>query len=255
MAQCALDQFIMWYDYASPKLCVYNSSMHRLRNVACKRYSAICCNSKFVFCLFDKTSHSELSNSYEPGGSDYENVYISHDEDDDVEYEQEEEEEEECSTQRIQARHLDTLSKASFIFYVREKKYSIKQIVTDEHHVVALSCLDREPFNQWYMSIFDLQATRDEKIDGANSTAARRRKVYLAERFVRLDIESVWLSSVFLLDGWLLFHLNNELVWIDKEGARSETRTEWDSKKLNGIFASGSSLILTQRNGKLLLKR
>ena len=123
------------------------------------------------------------------------------------------------------------------------KKYRIEQILADERHVVAMSCLkDSELSSEWFMSIFDL-ATYNES------------QFFLAERHFGLAFESVWLPCVFLLDGWLVVarENENELVWFDKKGKRNETSTEWDSQKI--IFSTGSSLFFMQPDGKLLMKR
>ena len=136
------------------------------------------------------------------------------------------------------------------------KENKIKRIMSDEHHLVAMSQLAvREPESpRWFMSVFDLQAISDADVRVAGQAAAAC-KFFLAERHVRLDMESARTPVVFLLDGWLVFRLENELAWIDKEGKRTETSTEWNSKKWLGIYASGSTLILTRHDGKILLKR
>ena len=107
--------------------------------------------------------------------------------------------------------------------------------------------------HQRFISLFDLQAICKKSDD--KDTGKAEHKFFLAERHVRLDMESAWTPPLFLFEGWLVFRLQNELVWYDKEGQRSETRTELDSNSWIRIFASGSSLILRKRDGKLLLKR
>ena len=226
-AQCGPNEFVVFHNLDLPELSVYDSALKRLRSASCKDFSSICCNSKFVFGLWD-TGDSGESDS----------------DDDDEAGDEQKEEEEEYSTHRIQARHLDTLRKA-FDLPV-PKKYRIYQIVADEHHVVAVSRL--AGFTHWFMSVFDLQATCNE-----SGRVARGRKLFLAERHVRLDIESFSASEMFLFDGWLVVPLENELVWFDKRGARSETSTEWDSE--TDIYSCGSSLLIVLHDDKLLLKR
>ena len=232
VAQCGPNQFVVFYACQSPKLMVYNSSFHCLRIVSCKNFSNICCNSKFVFGLWN------TYDSFDSDGDDGDNH---------ERYEQEREEQ--PSSQRIQVRHLDTLSKA---FSLRAPdEYTIEQILADEHHVVAMSQLNSERDSpHWYMSIFNL-ATCNE----SDETAART-KFFQAEKTIDLAIESVSLANVFLFDGWLVFPLKDEdeLVWFDKNGARSETTTEWDSDYLKEIFSFGSGLLFAQNDSKILLK-
>ena len=219
VGQCGPSEFIVCHYSDSPELSVYDSDLKCLRNVGCRDFSSFCCNSQFVFGLWN-TGDSCLADS----------------DDDDKQ-------EEEYSSHRIQARHLDTLSKA---FSLRvPKKYTIERIMADERHVVAMSFLkDSKLSSEWFMSIFDL-ATYSES------------DFFLAERHVGLAIESYSLPRVFLFDGWLVVprENQNELVWFDKRGARSETSTKWDSDDLNNICSSGSSLFFIQRDGNLLLKR
>ena len=222
VAQCGSNHFALYYHPDSPKLCVYNSSLHRLRNVRCKYFSTICGNSKLVFGMWDS-------------GDSYE-----------TDYDDDEEEEEEYSNLRIQAHHLDTLSKA-FELRVPEK-YVIEQVMADEQHLVTISQPYKEWSRQWCVSVFDVQAICKESDKAA-------RKFFLAQRHVRLALEPMRMPSAFLFHDWLVLVLANELAWFDKEGTRSETRTEWDSNKFEDIYSSGSSLILTKHDGKVLFKR
>ena len=57
VAQCGPYEFIVCHDFDSPKLGVFDSGLKCLRTVDCKDLVGICCNSKFVFGLWD-TSHS-----------------------------------------------------------------------------------------------------------------------------------------------------------------------------------------------------
>ena len=225
-------QFVVHHYSPSdlPELSVYNSSLHRLRSVECKNFSKICCNSKFVIGLWD-TIYSHQSDS-----------------------DDEQEEEEEYSTRRIQVRNWDTLSKA-FCLVVPEK-YEIEGIMADEQHVVAMSRAGSE----WFMSVFDLAACTQSVNRGARKRAAGN--FFLAEKHVLLDLgphfyrDSEYLSKVFSFDGCLVVpRQRRELVWFDKNGTPSETRTELDSKNMRDFYASGSIIILTSNDGKLLLKR
>ena len=96
------------------------------------------------------------------------------------------------------------------------------------------------------MSIFNLAT--------CNETATRT--FFLAEKTIDLTIESFSLDRVFLFDGWLVFPLEHEqeLVWFDKEGKRSETITKWDSNRFKDIFPFGSGLLFTQQDSKILWK-
>ena len=230
VAQCAPDQFIMSYDYNPSKLCVYNSSLHLVRSVAaCRKYSAICCSSKFVFGLFESHSFSDDQSDEWTTGVD-------------------------CSIRRIHAHHWDTELSEAFILDVAEEQYSIEQLIADENHVMAIcgfSTSQRESSPQWFVSAFDLQAICEEDSSGGKKAF----KFYLSERPVHLSLHERFLPTVFCLDGWLVFHHLEQIEWFDKEGNRSETITKLGSKNLNKIFASGSSFILTQHDGKLMLKR
>ena len=150
--------------------------------------------------------------------------------------------------------HLDTLKEA---FGLRVPiKYTIERIMADEHHVVAMSLLESKVSSHWFMSTFDL-ATCNESGGGGNNNRDGKtvRKFFLAERHVCLAFESLYLDSVFLLDGWMVVLLNDKLFWFDKNGKQSETTTKLDASKVKSIYSSGSSLLFTQIGGKLLLKR
>ena len=211
VAPCAPDQFVVCHESDTFRLSVYNSSLQCVRSVECKDFSNICCNSKFVFGLWDTYS----------------------------------------SSQRIQVRHLDTLSKAFGL--VAAEKHTMERIVADEHHVVAMSRLASEPHSgQWYMSIFDLVACN------------RARQKFAPSKHVLLDLgrpcfftDSAFLSKVFLFDGWLVVPRENakELFWFDKNGTRSETRTRLDSNNMNKLYAYGRIIILTSNDGKLYFQR
>ena len=229
VAQCGPGEFIVCHSteqervirlFMEYKLSVYDSDMKLLRNARCKTFSNICCNSKFVFGLWD---------------DDYER-------------------EEEYSSKRIQVCHLDTLNEA-FCLCVT-KKYDIVRIMADEHHVVAISHPLHE-WHNWFMTIFDL-ATCNE--NGGDNKAARYGKtgckLFMSERNILLSEVLYFTHSVLLLDGWLGFPHENkkELVWFDKKGNRSETSTELDTRKVGAIYSWGSSLLFTQSCSKLVLK-
>ena len=233
-------QFVVCHESDTFQLSVYNSSLHCLRNVECKKFSNICCNSKFVFGLWDE------GDSYESDSDDDDD-----DEDDD------EQEGQECSMTRIQARHLDTLSKA-FSLRVPEK-YTIERIMTDEQHLVAVSSVD----SKLCMSVFDLATCNRQGVNrGAKRAASKFSQI---EEHVHLDfgpyfyLDERYFSSLFLLDGWLVVPLKNELVWFEKNGktimTASDTRTRLDNKNMKEFYASGSILLLTSCDGKLFLKR
>ena len=189
VTQCGTKQFVVNYDFHSPKLSVYNSSLHRLRSVDCKKFSNICSNSKFIFGLWD---------SFDSFDSDED------DDDDNNDNDSDEQQEEEYSYQLIQARHSDTLRKA-FVLCVPEK-YTMHRIMADEHHVVVMSRVDSVPGScHWFMSVFNLQAIYAES-DVRDKAGKKTRKIFLAERHVRLDIEPIRLHCASLFGSipiWL----------------------------------------------------
>ena len=224
-AQCGPNEFVLASGPDHPELYVFNSSVECLRDTRSWSFKSICCNSKFVFGLWD------TSDAY---NEDYQS-YDSDDDDDSGERE-----EEEHSSRRIQAHHLDTLNEA---FELRmPARFTMKRIMSDEHRVVAMSRLGDEPDEscQWFVSIFDLQA-RAKKGD-----KAERRKFFLVERHIDLMLtQPLLMLSVFVLDRWLVVPRQNELVWFDKkEGKRSETITVLNNtNELRATFLSGSSLL------------
>ena len=221
VAQCGPNEFVVCCSPRYPELSAYNSNVEILREADCSKYfSRICCNSEFVFGLWQ---------------------WCDDDDDDD-------EKEEQYS--RIQVCHLDTLKEA---FGLRvPSKYTIERIMTDEHHVVALSRLDNSDLEscQLFMSIFDLPTCNESGDDGKTA------RFFLFERHIDLTIKPLSLSNVFLLDSWLVVPLNGELVWFDKkEGKRSETSTVLDTCNLDAIYSSGSSLVFALLDrSKFLLK-
>ena len=146
---------------------------------------------------------------------------------------------------------MDTLTKAFCLFVPDE--YLMERVMADEHRVVVMSTPNIATSHKLFMSIFNL-ATCNER--GGNRDARRGTRFFLPEKTIDLAIESQSLPSVFLFYGWLVFlHEDRELIWFDKEGKRSETSTEWDSKKLKEIYSSGKSLLFTQHDSNILLKR
>ena len=239
VAQCGPSEFVVCHYSDSPELSVYDSDLKCLRHMGCLNFSAICCNSKYLFGLWD--------------WHDRHDYYYSDSEDEGAASK------EKYSRQRIQVIHLDTLYPAAFAPRL-PKKYTIERILADEHHVVAMSRVACEPSrHQWFMTLFDLATCAQT----ANNSGAAKRgsgetecKFFLAEKQIALDIKSMPLSSVFLFEGWLVFPLKskNSFVWYDKNGKRSETNTEWDSNNLKRIYSFGSDLLFAQYDGKLLLK-
>ena len=223
VAQCGPSEFVVshYVTEREPEMSVYDSDLHCLHHIRCvKCFSDICCNSKFVFGLWD------TGDSYEPNKEDG------------------------YATLRIQVLYLHTLSEA---FGLRvPRKYAIERIMADEHHVVAMSFAyesgRRESF-QWFMSVFDLQAIGNE------SSRVETGRFFQAERHIDLAMPSVWLSEVFLLDGWLVVPSEDDkkLFWFDKDGQQSETSTEWDTGELRAIYSSGCSLLFAL-DDTLLLK-
>ena len=224
VAQCGPKTFVVCHYSYLAELGVYDSELKCLRNTGCKNYySSICCNSKFVFGMWDSSETSDENDSY--------NGHQSADSDDD------DDEDEQHSSQRIRVHHLDTLSEA-FGLRVPEK-YTIEQIMADEHRVVATSRVGK----QWFMSIFDLS--------GKENSA---RSYFLAERHIELSVQPLW-RPVFLLDGFLVVPQKKELVWFDKRCKRCETSTQVDLSDVLVLYSDGSSLTFVLRNKKLLLKQ
>ena len=241
VVQCGPSEFVICHNFSFPALIVYNSDLKLLRHARCKDFSSICCNSKFVFGLWntDKTYEEE-----DPSSGDYE-ADSDDDEDDD-----EEDYDDENSSQKIRVHHLDTLSKA-FCLLV-PKRYTLERIMADEHHVVALSQLENSEANEWFMSVFDLQAIGKEIVGDEK----RARRFSLPERHFQLDMEWPWLEEVFLVDGWLAVPTDQQIVWFDKEGRRSETSTKLDTSQSQTIFSSRSVLLFALRdNHTLMMKR
>ena len=105
---------------------MYDSDLHCLRNARASRYfSEICCNSQFLFGLWDPTR----PRNHESNAPDLEDEY---------------------ENQRIQVLHLVTLIEASELLV--PMKYTMHRIMADEHRLIAIS---RGGF-KWFMSIFDL---------------------------------------------------------------------------------------------------
>ena len=220
VAQCAPNRFVVCHILGSFMLSEYNSALHCLRRVRCKNFSHICCNSKFLFGLWDSTSYAKGSSEYD-------------------------EQQDKYSTKMIQVHHLDTLSEA-FGLHVPEK-YTIERIVADKHHVVAISRL-ADPSRQWSMSIFNVATFNESDGDKSDSRGGKTARFFVAERHIELSIKSLVLSSVFPFNGWLVVHREKEkeLVWFNKNGKRSETRTRLDSiSNLRAIYSTVSSLLFT----------
>ena len=249
VAQCGLSEFVVChYPDFTPTLSVFDSVLKRLRSVRLyKFYSQICCNSKFVFALWDTDVILEPDFDFDDDDDDYNqhnNQDNNHDSSDDYNDDDDNddsfEQKEQYSTKRIQVLHLDTLREA---FSLRlPKKYKIKRVIADEHHVVAMSRLDREPVTRhWSISIFDLATYNESSGDGGNNNTS----FYLVEKHIELTTEPLLLSSVFLFHGWLVVPLKNanELVWFDKSGARRETSTKLNNiSSVRAIYSSAPEL-------------
>ena len=248
VGQCGPNEFVVCQYPHYPALSVYDSALRRLRYIRRKElticsynFSAICCNSKFLFGLWDTNEAKDYYYESDSDEDDGDNDDYNLDSD---------EKEDQYSSLRVQACHLDTLTEA---FSLRvPSKNTIERIMVDEHHMVAMSRLEVSgpEFRQWFMSIFDLQASAKTK---DNKTV---RKFHLVESHIDLTIEPLLLSNVFLFDGWMVVPLKdaNEMVWFDKSGKRSETSTVLDTSNLQAIYASGSSLLFAVGKDKLLLK-
>ena len=231
----------------------YNSDLQLLRDVSCRDFSIIRCNSKFVFGLWDADYKNEiLDDDY------YDDDDDSDDDDDDSDDDDDDSDVQDAkySSRSIQVYHLDTLNQA-FSLCV-PKKYTMHRIMVDEHHMVAMSHLKYSELDsrQWFMSIFDL-ATCNESGGGYGQN--RDVRFFPTERHIELTIEPLLLSSVFLLNDWLVVPLKNanELVWFDERGKRSETSTKLNNINSNvrAIYLSGLSLLFAVEKDKLLLKQ
>ena len=224
VAQCGPSEFVVCHYRNSPELTVYDSDLHCLRNVRCKWFLTICCNSKFVFGIFETYDSYD---SDEEGGDKQEEEYL---------------------IARIQVHHLDTLSEA---FELRvPAKYKINHIIADEHRVVAM-CSKSLP-HQRYMSIFDLATCNESGCDNSRGEE-RARKFFMAERHIVLPLESLLIDEVFLL----VFpnDKRNIFVWFNKNGEQSESSTEVDLGNMRAIYSFNSCLLFDLGYDKLLLKR
>ena len=252
VAQCGPNEFVVCGLDLHNEMKVFDSRMTNLRQAKCRNYANICCNSKFVFGLWDA---SDKHNYGYASDSD------SDDDDDDDDEEEDyrgndyyKQDQVGCSSQRIQACHLDTL-RSAFCLLVPEE-FTIERILADEQHVVAMSRLHSET-GEWFMSIFDWQLASAE----TNGNKSARKFVHI-ERHIELTLTGpLLLFSAFLLDGWLVVPRENanELTWFDKgSGKRSKTSTKFNTSnmsKLQAIYSSGSSLFFEIKRCQLCLKR
>ena len=187
VVQCGPSEFVVRHEpaHGSSKLSVYNSNLTCLRDVVCKSFSNICCNSEFVFGLWNSDDDDD----------DNDNDNDNDDNELDKRY----------SRQRIRVHHLDTLSEA---FDLRvPNKYTVERILADEHHLVAV-CSVGDKEDQWYMSVFDLATC--SQIDGGDE-----RRFSLPEENIDLEMERLLLDEVFLLDGWLVVPTDQQFAWFD----------------------------------------
>ena len=232
VVQSGPSEFVVCHYSYMPELRVYDSDLQLLRDVRCIDLSNICCNSKFVFGLWDTRDSSPANDAY----IHYFQENINSEDN---------EQEKQYSRQRIQVYQLDTLSE---VFELRvSNKYTIERIMADEHRVVAISRLASEPSQHCFMSVFDL-ATCGESAGG----------FFLIERHIDLVMQRLWLEELFLLDGWLVVPRKNPfksvMTWFDKNGKRSEQSTAFDTENLRAIYSSSSSLLFALFDNKLLLK-
>ena len=233
VVQSGPNEFVACHYFGGlPALCVYNSKLTCVRKVGCKDFASICCNSKFVFGLWncDGDDNDDVLRS------EQEKLFFS------------------SSCQFIQVHHLDTLSKA---FCLRvPKEYTVERILADEHHLLAMWRTGSEPESRrWFMSVFDL-ATCNQIDGGQHASCYNMARFTLADRQIELDTQTACYNEVFLIDGWLVVPCENEILWFDKEGHRSETSTEWDSNNFaSKIYSSGLSVLFEQPDGKLFLMR
>ena len=230
VSQCGPSKFVVCHDTAErePELSVYDSDLNCLRNVRCKDFTNIYCNCKFVFGLWED-----------------ERELVSNPDD------------EQYSSRRIQVCHVDTLTE---VFSLRvPKKYMMERIMADEHRAVVISRLkDSEPSSQWFMSNFYLQTLGKEiggERDSKNARGEKAEHFFLIERKIDLNLDWVRLQDIFMLDGWLAVPRNEEIIWFDKEGNRSETSTDLDTNELRGIYSSNSNLLFVLNNDKVFVKR
>ena len=248
VAQSGPDKFFICDGSHDPELILYDSCLNCLSTIECNNFSQICCNSQFLFGLWDR--NDENGRNCESDSDDDDDNDDDDDGDDDGD-----EQDEQYASRRINVHYLDTMKKA-FCLLVPEK-YTISRILADKHHVVALSLLsDEAESRQLYMSIFALQQETSNKKKG-NKPA---RNFFLLYTWVDLDLTfDHWtLSGLFLFGGWLVVGLMNakELVWFDKSGTRSETSTKLHKYSIwRPIYSSGSSILIPQHKYKYLVKR
>ena len=233
VVECGPSEFVVYYYSILPTLSVFNSALKRLRKSRCKNFSSICCNSKFVFGLWDTSARNRES---DPNICDQE-AYSDDDNDDDENH----------LRQWILVHHLDTLSE---VLRLRvPKKYRIERILVDEQHVVAMSRRDGEPESrQWFMNVFDF--------DGHLQCDKKAVNLTQPEGPIDLDRILVRFEEAFILGGWLVVPSDEEFFWFDKKATQSDTSTEWDTTSgLKRIYSSRSVLLFTFHDGNLLMKR
>ena len=222
MAQCGPSTYVAYSCSYSPKLSVYDTGLKCLRDARCKIFSEICSNSKFVFGVWQRNERQRNERS-----DANERELYSH--------------------KMIQVHDLGTLSEAFGLRLPIE--YTVERIMADEHHLVTMNRLENDwSGHQWSMSIFNVATFNESDGDKSDSRGGKTARFFVAERHIELSIKSLVLSSVFPFNGWLVVHREKEkeLVWFNKNGKRSETRTRLDSiSNLRAIYSTVSSLLFT----------
>ena len=101
-------------------------------------------------------------------------------------------------------------------------------------HLIAFS--DEMPLqseHQLFMHVFELSGKC-----GGDSSAR-----FAAERLCTVETEWIWVDRAFLRDHWVVIPHQRELVWLDKNGQRSDTSTNFDTyAALRAVRSSGLSL-------------
>ena len=224
VARYGPSEFIIshFFDRAQ-ELRVYNSALECVRKVGTEsRVTEICCNDKYVFGIFwVEINKDELGPMEKSVSSSFTGI--------------------------VQVRHLRTLEVAFYLTV--DRKYKLKRIMADEHHCVAFSteCPSKPTLQsqlQSYMHVFELSGKCGKSV------------YFAAERLVHMDTQSIWVNLAFLRDDWLVIPHQREIVWLDKNGQRSDTSTEFHTlAALRAVRPSGLSLQFALSDIKLASKQ
>ena len=68
VSQCGPNEFVVSHGWGDPELIVFDSILKCLRKARCKKFSHICCNSKFVFGLWYNSDCDVLGGVVTSGG-------------------------------------------------------------------------------------------------------------------------------------------------------------------------------------------